>query len=333
MSGLGRSADLARALAFALAFSFGVCTQAVARPHVKNHHQTSEPTVSTVSPPSSLTPARFFTINQIMARRDGRVEPTEPFRLADAILPDRTSDAPISVPSRPKSSDEPFGLLTFRAPEGPLWVKWRAIEAEMESEEAVLDQCRSEPDRCASPAARHYLAFVEEARQRNGRAMGEAINNLVNDAIRYTPDLEQHGVIDVWMAPLATLASGRGDCKDYAIAKYFALRDAGVAPEDLRLLLVRDQSVRQDHAVVAIRDDGRWLLLDNRYSRLLDAAEAHQFVPLFAIDQQGVKLLAAPYAVRWRDDIDDLTALSVFAASRNLGPMTELNAKASPLPL
>ena len=296
MLGFGRSADLACALAFALFFSFGVCDQAAARPHVKKPQQIYGSTVAIISPPSSLTSARIFTINQIMARREGRVEPTEPFRLADAIPTDRTLDAPIIAPSKPKSSDEPFGLPTFRAPEGPLWVKWRAIKAEMDAGENLLNQCRSEPDQCASAAARHYLAFVDEARHTSGRARGEAINNLINDAIHYTSDLEQHGVIDVWMAPLATLASGRGDCKDYAIAKYFALHDAGVAAEDLRLLLVRDQSVRQDHSVVAIRDDGRWLLLDNRYSRLLEAAEAHQFVPLFALDQQGVKLLAAPYA-------------------------------------
>src|SRR5207302_8481273 len=78
--------------------------------------------------------------------------------------------------------------------------------------------------------------------------------------------------------------------------KYFALRDAGVALEDLRLVLVRDRSVQQDHAVVAVRDKGRWLILDNRYSRLLEAAEAHQFLPLFAIDTEGVNLLSEPYA-------------------------------------
>ena len=43
----------------------------------------------------------------------------------------------------------------------------------------------------------------------------------------------------------------RGDCEDYAIAKYVALREAGVARENLQLVLVRDRAVRQDHAVLA----------------------------------------------------------------------------------
>jgi predicted transglutaminase-like cysteine proteinase len=326
MSGFGRGGELARALALALSLSVGVCSQVAAKAQAKKPNRTSEPTAAIVPLPSSLTAARFFTINQIMARREGRVEPTESFRLAAANPADRLSDAPIPAPSQPTPCDEPFGLMTFRAPEGPLWVKWRAVEAEIQAEENVLDQCRVEPGQCASPAARHFLTFVDEARQRVGRARGDTINNLVNDAVRYTSDLDQHGVIDVWMAPLATLASGRGDCKDYAIAKYVALRDAGVAPEDLRLLLVRDLSVRQDHAVVAIRTDGRWLILDNRYSRLIEAAEAHQFVPLFAIDHQGVKLFAAPYVAWPLDDKSD----SISAGGPPFGAITGLSVQMTP---
>ena len=55
------------------------------------------------------------------------------------------------------------------------------------------------------------------------------INRDINMAIRPTSDLAQWGVTDRWSAPLATLASGRGDCEDYAIAKYVALREAGTS--------------------------------------------------------------------------------------------------------
>jgi hypothetical protein len=63
-------------------------------------------------------------------------------------------------------------------------------------------------------------------------------------------------------------------------------------------VLVRDRAVRQDHAVLAARLDGRWLLLDNRFSTLTEDSEASRFTPLFAIDHQGVHLFAAPYAKR-----------------------------------
>ena len=121
------------------------------------------------------------------------------------------------------------------------------------------------------------------------------INRTINAAIRYTSDQDQYGVPDLWTAPLATLGAGQGDCEDYAIAKYIALRDAGFSSDDLRLLMVRDRVARQDHAVAGVRQDGRWLMLDNRHDVLLEHKDAGHFTPLFALDWSGVKLFAVPY--------------------------------------
>ena len=43
-------------------------------------------------------------------------------------------------------------------------------------------------------------------------------------------------------APLETFTTGRGDCEDYTIAKYVALRAAGIAQEDVKLIVVSDIS-------------------------------------------------------------------------------------------
>ncbi len=103
---------------------------------------------------------------------------------------------------------------------------------------------------------------------------------------------------DLWSAPLASFASGRGDCEDYAIAKYVALRQAGVAVEDIHIVLVRDTAIREDHAVLAARVNGRWFILDNRRADVLVDEASRHLMPLFAIDDRGVKLFAAPYASR-----------------------------------
>jgi predicted transglutaminase-like cysteine proteinase len=52
----------------------------------------------------------------------------------------------------------------------------------------------------------------------------------------------------------ALTISGRhqllSDCEDYAILKYLALREAGISPDDLRLLIVSYPRRRTIHAVV-----------------------------------------------------------------------------------
>ena len=87
--------------------------------------------------------------------------------------------------------------------------------------------------------------------------------------------------------------TGKRDCEDYAIAKYAALRDAGTPARDLRLLVVRDTTARTNHAVLAARQDGRWLLLDNRWRRLIPDHEARFFKPLFALNTAGVERFTA----------------------------------------
>ena len=110
------------------------------------------------------------------------------------------------------------------------------------------------------------------------------------------------GHADEWSAPLAagkgSFDTGIGDCEDYAIAKYVALRAAGVPARQLRVLLVRDNIAGLDHAVLAANEDGHWYVLDNRWTVAVEDSEVRRFIPLFALDEQGVKLLAAPYAAK-----------------------------------
>ena len=187
-------------------------------------------------------------------------------------------------------------MTNFRAPEGLLWAKWRKLEAEMRQDSAIIAQCRSAPDRCPSAEARRVSSIVGAVEARTGRAKLDEVNRAVNGSIRDLRDLAQHGALDLWSATLATFSRGKGDCEDYAIAKYAILRAAGVPAEDLRIMLVRDLSVRQDHAVLAVLVNGKWLILDNRRSEILEDREIGHLVPLFALDHQGVSLLARSYA-------------------------------------
>ena len=159
------------------------------------------------------------------------------------------------------------------------------------------------------------IALAPSADAADVRSRVEIVNRNVNQAIRYVSDFQQHGVADLWSSPFETLASGMGDCEDYAIAKFAVLLASGISEADIKMLLVRDMAVREDHAVLAVRVEGRWLVLDNRYSRLAEARDLPNFMPLFAIDHDGVSLFAAPYAERrhHESETDILPAADVGA--------------------
>lgn len=62
----------------------------------------------------------------------------------------------------------------------------------------------------------------------------------------------------------------RGDCEDYALAKYWDLVKQGVPRESLRLMLCRFKNTGQWHLVLGITTDARDepLILDNRFERV-----------------------------------------------------------------
>src|SRR5258705_7222620 len=185
-------------------------------------------------------------------------------------------------------SVEPFGLFASALSAGGLREKWLGVERKLDDERVQLALCDGDRDRCASPAALQFLAIVDNAKAREGRARLGEINRAINLAIRPMSDLAQYGAIDVWSSPLVTFTNGAGDCEDYAIAKFVALRQAGISPEDLRIVILRDTVRGEDHAVAAARLDGRWLTLDNRRMAIVEDADVRNYRPLSVIDQYGV---------------------------------------------
>ena len=94
--------------------------------------------------------------------------------------------------------------------------------------------------------------------------------------------------------------TGHGDCEDYALAKYVALRQAGMRSEDVRMVLVNDTAVRADHAVLAVRYDKLWLILDNRWEKRIQDKELKQFRPLAIVDAGGITLLSKMFTLNSR---------------------------------
>src|SRR5471030_3053319 len=95
-------------------------------------------------------------------------------------------------------SAEPFGLFASPLNEGGLREKWLGVERKLDDERVQLALCEGDPERCVSPAALQFLAIVDAAKAREGRARLGEINRAINLAIRPMSDLAQWGEIDVW---------------------------------------------------------------------------------------------------------------------------------------
>jgi predicted transglutaminase-like cysteine proteinase len=186
-----------------------------------------------------------------------------------------------------------FGGEQFPAPEGLLWEKWRKVEVEIEKDAMRMVRCRVRID-CPWPVIEKFSAIVRGAAMRQGFERLNYVNGGINAAITFVEDAEALGVPDLWQSPIATFQAGRGDCEDYAIAKYVALRLAGTPIDDRQLVIVRDIRKRRDHMVVGVRHDGQWLILDSTTTHMSKDSELPQYIPRFAIDDRGLRQYGRP---------------------------------------
>lgn len=181
----------------------------------------------------------------------------------------------------PAAKTGPFGLAAANS--GSFSARWRLLQPSIRIELKILAFCRTNPADCPAAAAK-FGAVVDAAHSRDGLARVGEVNRAVNLAIRPVSDQEQYGVPDLWASPLMTFGSGAGDCEDYAIAKYVALREAGMASADLRLVVVYNRPAHENHMVAAARVEGRWRILDNRTMRLVADDETADYTPLAVLD-------------------------------------------------
>ncbi|MGZ5828603.1 MAG: transglutaminase-like cysteine peptidase [Xanthobacteraceae bacterium] len=235
----------------------------------------------------------------------------------------------------PGSPHAPFGLSVSPAPAGPMWIKWREFETGLTQSVDAVARCRAEPLTC-SRAETRLIALIDMARNADGRAKFGLVNRKINLSIAYTSDAEQHGSADVWSSALDSLASGQGDCEDFAITKYVTLREAGVAASDLRLLVGRvHNSQGSAHAVLAARLDGHWLILDNRRMALLEDTAA-DMQPIFAFDDKGVTQFGGPapaIMVAQQETAQDTKRADVTSADMRPASGADTLAFAETLPL
>ena len=205
-----------------------------------------------------------------------------------------------------QKAPEPFGMATTDVTSGGLIRKWSDVQAGLAKDYQTLSECRQDPASCAAAPTR-FLTLVEKARHLAGRARIIEVNRAVNLAIRPMTDLAQYGQVELWATPLMTFESGAGDCEDYAIAKYAALIQLGVAADDLRLVVVYDSGARENHAVTAVRLEQRWLILDNRTMDIKESASATHLNPLFVLGDHWVRRVGAgqkPQPVNDQDPVD-----------------------------
>lgn len=146
----------------------------------------------------------------------------------------------------------------------------------------------------SSRLIREWRADLEQFRGMSLKSMAIKVNNLVNRS-PYILDNKNWGKSDYWATPTEFLRRG-GDCEDFAIAKYMALRMLGVPEERLRVVIVHDNQKNIPHAVLVVYTDQDAWILDNQVKTLVSTGSGLRYRPIFSINRTSWWLHTTPEA-------------------------------------
>ena len=132
---------------------------------------------------------------------------------------------------------------------------------------------------------------VEESRGLSVSQQLQNINNFFN-MLQFVNDQQHWGKNDYWATPIEFLATGGGDCEDFTIAKYFALRELGVPDEKLRLVYVKALSLNQHHMVLAYYHTPTSVpvILDNLDKTIKPAIQRNDLLPIYSFNAENLWL-------------------------------------------
>ena len=163
--------------------------------------------------------------------------------------------------------------------------------ADLTVDAALIAQVRARYGGAAAYHLQRLGELMTELNTRSDLARLKAINSFFNE-FAFRADVDQWGAVDYWATPFELMAKEGGDCEDFAIAKYFALRSLGIGDEHLRLMYVRARNgeLNQAHMVLAYYPlvDAEPLVLDNLRAEILPASARGDLQPVYSFNGQGL---------------------------------------------
>lgn len=166
------------------------------------------------------------------------------------------------------------------------WADWQAVLDQHETERETIQLCVADEETCTKrlKALRHILVKGADLTLEQ---QVKLVNRYINRR-RYIDDrVRRSSLAGNKFETLTEFLNAGGDCEDFAIAKYFVLREFGVPAEDMRIVVGKERRRSDHHAMLAVNGgDKVWMLEnDNRIYRNGNQ-DMTRFV--YAINENGI---------------------------------------------
>lgn len=167
-----------------------------------------------------------------------------------------------------------------------LVVQWGRILTWMRDQDGNFRACNARAEYCGGDEQRRWRTMIVSARELPLTGQLHSVNGFFNQW-PYLSDEAVYRTTDHWATPFEFMRRS-GDCEDFSIAKFMALRQLGVANDKLRIVVLTDQIRRTIHAVLAVYVAGDILILDSLSDGIYSHRTYRQYIPHFSLNETGV---------------------------------------------
>jgi predicted transglutaminase-like cysteine proteinase len=170
-----------------------------------------------------------------------------------------------------------FGTREVAAQGLKLFPKWRG----------VMERFGEERKSCFDPlcSQEYWKKLLADLAGADRRTQIDTVNREMNEKL-YVTDPINWGVPDYWATPFQ-FRRKNGDCEDYAIAKFMALRALGFENAELRIVVLNDLNLGIAHAILVVYVDGKALVLDNQIKTVVPADSIRHYQPVYSVNEDG----------------------------------------------
>nr|WP_265414052.1 transglutaminase-like cysteine peptidase [Photobacterium damselae] len=166
------------------------------------------------------------------------------------------------------------------------------VDALTSQEQQQISKIRSFYGERAEKRATAWRELIDNSRQFPVQKQLKLVNDFFNQFI-FVDDIKLWGKKDYWATPLEFVGVGAGDCEDFSIAKYMALRSLGVPDSKLRLVYVKSLNLNQFHMVVAYYPTPTAVpeILDNLDGEIKPANKRKDLLPIYSFNGSNLWLI------------------------------------------
>lgn len=171
-------------------------------------------------------------------------------------------------------------------------INWLNAQNNLAVPDALVAQARQDYGNEAAARVQRWQQLLIDTQDLTEAQKLKQVNDFFNNEIPFVSDLKHWKKEDYWATPYEALVTNGGDCEDYVIAKYHALRQSGVEASKLRITYVNAIRLNEAHMVLTYfpTKDAIPLVLDNLIHIIAKADKRPDLVPVYSFNAEGMWL-------------------------------------------